>query len=188
MGLFNLFKNKKDSIKVDLDAIIKKQLEREASFLQMSAAELSELDDCELSNAVQVRTESMVFSKSDMAEGFCALNEEQRIFYAINCLEMEVYNGGLCQFFVNSSGMFAPLVSEYMEIIGATEHKKLYDTFLEKHHIDVSDLSSFDCESVDLFQSQYERYPFDEYDSAFCDLEPLQNFLTAFIKEHIDSF
>lgn len=186
MGLFSLFK--KDSSKMDLEAIIKKQLERESAFLQMSTADLSKLDDYELSNAAQARAEAIVISKPDMAEGFCALNEEQRIFYAINCLEMEVYNGGLCQFFVNSSSMFAPIVSEYMDIIGASEHKKLYDTFLEKNHIDASDLSSFDCESVDLFQAQYERYPFDEYDNAFCDLEPLQKFLTVFIKEHIDRF
>ena len=154
----------------------------------MSAADISRLGDCELFDAVSARAESIVSSKADAVEGFLALNEEQRVFYAVNTLDMEVNNGGLCQFLVNSSRMFAPIVSECMEIIGAVEHQKLYDTFLEKHQIDVSDLSSFDCESVDAFQAQYERYPFDEYDDAFCELEPLQKHLTVFIKEHIDRF
>ena len=36
-------------------------------------------------------------------------------------LETEVNNGGLCQFFVNSSRIVAPFVSEYMAIVGAFE-------------------------------------------------------------------
>lgn len=101
---------------------------------------------------------------------------------------MEVNNGGLCQFFVNSSRMLAPLVSEYMGIIGATEHKALFDSFVEKYQIDLSDLSSFRCETVEAFQAQYKRYPFDEYDHVFYELEPLQTYLIAFVKEHIEKF
>ena len=156
--------------------------------LKLTTDELSRLSDDELFNAVWARTENTVLSKEDFWEGFNALNEEQRIFYAVNYLEMEVNNGGLCQFFVNSSRMVAPLVSEYMGIIGATEHKKLYDTFIQKYQINVCDLSSFDCETVEVFQAQYERYPFDEYDNAFYELEPLQNHLTSFVKKNIEKF
>ncbi len=159
-----------------------------AAYLKASTEELSQLSDDELICAVWARTENIVSSKEDLLEGFHSLNEKQRIFYAVNYLEMEVNNGGLCQFFVNSSRIVAPLVSEYMGIIGATEHKKLYDTFIEKHQINTQDLSSFDCETVEVFQSQYERYPFDEYDDAFYKLEPLQTYLTQFIKENIEVF
>ncbi len=37
---------------------------------------------------------------------------------------MEVNNGGLCQFFVNSSREFAPDLSAALDAIGALEHKK----------------------------------------------------------------
>lgn len=167
---------------------INKALLFDEKYIQMSVSELSKLSDDEIFNAVWTRTENIVSSKEDLLEGFNSLNEEQRIFYAVNYLEMEVNNGGLCQFFVNSSRMVAPIVSEYMGIIGAIEHKQLYDTFIEKHQINLYDLSSFDCETVEVFQSQYERFPFDEYDDAFYELEPLHNYLIPFLKKHIEKF
>ena len=167
---------------------INRALNPDAAYLNASTEQLSQLSDDELICAVWARAENIVLSKEDMSEGFLSLNEEQRIFYAVNYLEMEVNNGGLCQFFVNSSRMVAPIVSDYMGIIGATEHKKLYDSFIEKHQINTYDLSSFDCETVEVFQSQYDRYPFDEYDDAFYELDPLQNHLISFVKKHIDKF
>lgn len=183
MDLFNF-----DKQKFDFKKIFEEQAKREATYLKMSAEELLQLSDDELFDAVWARTEKAVSTKDDLLEGFNFLNEEQRIFYAVFLLEFEVNNGGLCQFFVNPSRIVAPFVSEYMEIIGAKEHKELYDTFIEKHQIDISDLSSFDTETIDEFQNQYERYPFDEYDDAFYELEPLQNHLTEFIKGHIEKF
>lgn len=167
---------------------IKNQQEKEAAYLQMSAEELSKLSDGELFLAVLTRAEAIVSSQEDISDGFHSLNEKQRIFYAVSYLEAEVNNGGICQFFANSSRIVAPLVSEYMGIIGATEHKKLYDTFIAKHQINTEDLSSFDSETVDEFQSQYERYPFEEYDDAFYELESLQKCLIPFIREYIDEF
>jgi len=101
---------------------------------------------------------------------------------------MEVNNGGLCQFFVNSSRMVAPLVSEYMGIIGAADHKKLYDDFTSKYGIDLNDLSSFDIEEAAEFEEQNQRYPFDEYDDAFYDMEPLETYLKKFIRENVKDF
>jgi len=99
-----------------------------------------------------------------------------------------VNNGGLCQFFVNSSRIVAPVVGKYMGMIGAMEHQKLYEEFIQTHQIDTNDLSSFDCETVDNFQSQYGRYPFDEYDGKFYKLEPLQTNLVPYVKKHIEKF
>ena len=65
-------------------------------------------------------------------ESFADLPGPVQQMYVAAILDMEIQNGGLCQFFVNSSRMVAPIVSEYMSIIGATEHKNLYDTFIEK--------------------------------------------------------
>ena len=47
------------------------------------------------------------------------LNEEQRVFYVTQALEMEVNNGGFSQFFFNSSGMFANELIASFEKIGA---------------------------------------------------------------------
>ncbi len=183
MGLFSFVKQA-----IALRKAFKEQAQRDATYIQIPAENLLKLSDDALLNAVWVRTENVVSSKEDFMEGFHSLNDEQRIFYAVNYFEMEVNNGGLCQFFVNSSRMVAPVVSSYMGMIGAIEHKNLYDSFVEKNQINTSDLSSFDCETVEDFQSQYERYPFYEYDDAFYRLEPLQKHLIAFVKNHIENF
>ena len=167
---------------------INKAMYLNGKYLKMTAAELSQLSDEELFGAVWTRAESIVSSKDDIAEGFELLGEEQRIFYAVNYLEMEVNNGGICQYFVNSSRVTAPFVSEYMEKIGAFEHKELYDDFVHKYMIDTSDLSSFNCENEVDFQKQYERYPFDEYDDAFYKARPLSDYLMKFVKENIEKF
>ena len=84
--------------------------------------------------------------------------------------------------------MVAPFVSEYMGIIGAVEHKKLFDEFISKSSIDLNGLSSFDCDEADEFEEQYQRYPFDEYDDKFYDMEPLEAYLKKFIRENLADF
>lgn len=159
-----------------------------AKFIKSTTEELSQLSDEELFSAVWVRAENKMIHKKNMQEGFRSLNEEQRIFYAVNYLEVEVNNGGLCQFFVNSSRMVAPLVGEYMGIIGAVEHQKLYEDFIRENRINTRDLSSFDSETLEVFQSQYSRYPFNKYDDAFYKMKPLQNYLIPYVRNHLEKF
>ena len=154
----------------------------------MSSGDLPGLSDTDLYYAVTVRTESKVTACNDLQKGIAALNDKERIFYAVNYLEVEVNNGGLCQFFVNESRAVAPLVSEYLGMIGAFAQQKLYDDFIGKYHIDVTDLSSFDIESFEDFTAQYERYPFDEFDDAFYKMKPLQDYLTKFVRDNIEDF
>lgn len=75
-----------------------------------------------------------------------------------------------------------------MGTIGAMEHQKLYEDFIKTHDIDTSDLSSFDCETVEFFKSQYERYPFEKYDDTFYGLAPLQDYLVNYVRKYIDKF
>lgn len=161
---------------------------KDAHYLKLSLEELNALSDEQFFYAVLVRTERKVDGFADWGEGVNSLNPHQKIFYCVNWLETEVNNGGLCQFFVNYSRMAAPLVSDYMAIIGAQEHKKLYDDFLLENGIDPKNLSSFDIEELEEFEGQYERYPFDEYDDAFDELEPLESYLTKYAREHLESF
>jgi hypothetical protein len=84
--------------------------------------------------------------------------------------------------------MVAPYVSEYMGIIGANEHKNLFDKFVNENNIDLTDRSSFDVEEADEFEEQTERYPFDDYDDAFYDMESLETYLKKFAREHLQDF
>ena len=161
---------------------------KDAVYLQMSVDELRALSDEELFYAIMVRTERKVDGFEDWEEGVNSLNFQQKVFYSVNWLEIEVNNGGLCQFFVNSSRMVAPLVSEYMAVIGADEHKRLYDDFVQQNGIDLCELSSFDVDDLEEFAEQYDRYPFDDYDDAFYEAEPLETYLTKYARENLNDF
>lgn len=187
MGLLSFIKEAiafRKALKADIQA----QIQQEEAYLNMTAEELEQLSDDELFSAVLARTEHIVDSTEEPQDGFALLNEHQQLFYAVSWLEAEVNNGGLCQFFVNSSRLAAPLVSEYMAQLGATEHKELYDSFITKHGINTAELSSFDSDTIEDFQDQYDRYPFDDYDDAFYELAPLQDHLVPFVREHIEAF
>ena len=187
MGLFSAIKNM-IKFRKELKKSIEEAKENEKHYLEMTVEELFALSDDELFEAVTVRTENKVDSFDEWEDGVNSLNPSQKIFYSVNWLEIEVNNGGLCQFFINSSRMVAPLVSEYMGIIGAVDHKKLYDNFTSKYGIDLNDLSSFDIEEAAEFEEQNQRYPFDEYDDVFYDMEPLETFLKKFIRENVKDF
>ena len=187
MGLFSSIKAILQ-FKKKLKRSIKETQENEKRYLTMTTDELSALSDDELFEAIVARTESKVDSFDEWEDGVNSLNPSQKIFYSVNWLEIEVNNGGLCQFFVNSSRMVAPFVSKYMAIIGAEDHQNLYDNFVKKNAIDLTDLSFFDVNEVEEFEEKVERYPFDEYDDAFYDMEPLETYLKKFGRAHLVDF
>ncbi len=129
-----------------------------------------------------------VFSESNADAGFASLTENQKVFFALNYLDMEIANGGLCQFFVNDGGMSAPYISGYLEVVGAEEHRALFDGFVAEHGIDVHDLSDFAFTSIENYVKQYQSYPFDEFDDAYYELKPLSGLLAEWIRSHPEDF
>ena len=186
MGLFGAIKTI-IKFRKELKKSIVEAKENEARYLAMSVEELSALSDDELFDAVDSRVENRIDGYKKLEEGFAALNEPQKIFCSLKWMQAEVDNGGLCQFFVNSSRLVAPLVSEYMGIVGANEHKGLYDAFVEKNGIDLSDFSFFDIVKIEEFEEKAQKYPFDEYDDAFYGMEPLENYLKKYIRDNLEN-
>ncbi|MGM9589708.1 MAG: DUF4375 domain-containing protein [Faecousia sp.] len=165
------------------------QIERQnETYRAMTAEQLAMLSDEELFTAAEFRINCKMNGFEDSQGGYDALSPQQKVFYAVNILEMEVNNGGLCQFFVNSSRAVAPYISDYLGIIGANGHKNLFDHFICKYKINLNDLSSFQIQRAKDFATQFERYPFDEYDNAFYQLDSLAVPLTAYIRTNIDAF
>ena len=188
MGLFSAIKAFFALRRINLEKQLEEIREREARYPVMTTDELAALDDEELFEAVNVRTENKVDSFEELTDGFNALNTSQKVFYALNWLEMEVNNGGLCQFFVNSSRVAAPFVSEYMGVVGADAHKKLFDDFVKKNNINLNELSFFDIEKIEEFEEKAESYPFDDYDEAYYEMEPLETYLKKYIRKHVADF
>lgn len=60
-----------------------------------------------------------------------SFSEPLRTYFICDTLYTEVYNGGLIQFFTNSSGIFTPYVSEALNTIGAIKTNEIFNEALE---------------------------------------------------------
>lgn len=157
---------------------------------KMSSEELLSLNDEELYNTVTIRLAyDTRWKKSDNYAEFH--DGAKRVFYVISQYDEEVNNGGLCQYFVNSSRLAAPYLLKSLNELGVSEHAKLLSDFLTTNNIDVNDLSSFIIKDLSEFQEQNKKYPFDNFDETFYELykkEPLYNCLIAYVRQHIEQF
>ena len=114
------------------------------------------------------------------------LTKEQILAYSLYMFEMEVTNGGLCQFFVNSSSDCAPFISEALEAIGATELRNLFEQFVNDNDIDVADLSSFKISDVKEYEAQTKRFDFDSFDERFYDDENFHRQVIDYFRRNIE--
>ncbi|OHE40377.1 MAG: hypothetical protein A2Y16_04440 [Tenericutes bacterium GWF2_57_13] len=167
--------------------IVKDHNHQSNDYLRVTREALLHLPESELYAAASAITEDIINKHEEIIDGVNEMNDAQKAFYVTSYYEMEVNNGGLCQFFVNSSRAVAPLLSHYLEAIGAIEHKRLFDTFLKNNQIDVNDLSSFIVDDVAEFQQQTKRYPFDEYDDNFYQLKSIESFLIDYLKRNLNN-
>ena len=58
-------------------------------------------------------------SKSEL--GFGGLTKDERLYFAVSCLNGEIYNGGFHQFFTSNAGEFYALVVDGLIELGATQ-------------------------------------------------------------------
>ncbi|MBP3291630.1 MAG: DUF4375 domain-containing protein, partial [Clostridia bacterium] len=113
------------------------------------------------------------------------LTDDEKVFFVLYLFNMEVQNGGLCQFFVNSTSVYAPLISDYLDKVGARDHKLLFDDFVKNNKIDLNDLSFFDFEDLSEYETKANAYPFDDFDDALYDLIDLEEFLQTFAETNL---
>jgi len=169
---------------------MKKEREEKINYyINSTTEELLKLSDNEFYIAIITRLQYKVrTNNSDINP----LNEEEKIVFETDIYDSEINNGGLCQFFTNSSSLVAPYISNNLKILKAKEHKKLFDNFIKENKIEVNDLSSFEITMIDNIQKQYQnnldKYPFDEFDTKYFKLPPLQTTLTEYIKNNISKF
>lgn len=158
-----------------------KNMKKAKKFRTMSKEEFLALSDEEFFEAIACLCEDAVYDikSSDIPQ-------EQKLVYSLNRFEAEVNNGGLCQFFVNSSRACAPYISNALEAIGADDIKALYDSFITDNKIDVNDLSSFIITSIDEFEAQTKRYDFDSFDDEFYKNEQFHHRVIEYSRKYID--
>ena len=158
-----------------------RNMRRAKKLRAMPRAELLAMDDEAFYDAMECITEDAVYEISDPA-----LNREQILAYTLIKLETEVNNGGLCQFFVNSSRQCVPYVSEALEAVGALGIRELFDSFVRGNGIDVQDLSSFQISRVEEFEEQTKRFDFDVFDDRFYEDSALHQQIIDFLRKHAE--
>lgn len=151
-------------------------------------ATFPDIPDDQLYEKVYLETLDLVFSYPNERTALNQISAEQRVFYIVSIYDMEVLNGGLCQFFSNSSQTLAPELEECLEIVGAADHKALFADFVQKNQIDLEDLSSFRAYSVNEFIQQTQRFDYDSFDADFVELPPLWEYLLTYVRAHPEVF
>lgn len=139
-----------------------KNMKKAKNIRNMNTDDLLALDDDNFFDAIECVCEDAVYDINAPE-----LTEVQIFVYSLNRFEAEVNNGGLCQFFVNSSSECAPYISRAMNAIGATELKNHFDNFITENNINVNDLSSFKIDSLEQYEEQTKRFDFDSFDDKF---------------------
>lgn len=156
--------------------------------LAMDGSALWQLSNDELMNALLARMQARTADLSE-EEALEVLNEPQRNLYVLKVFDEEVQTGGLLQFFVNDSRNLAPYVSDALKAVKAVPFTDFFDDFIQRHHIDLSDLTSFQIDDISEYELNIGRYPFDDFDGAFYyeNLKnPLERILTVYAREHLD--
>lgn len=157
-----------------------KNIKRANKLRSMSESEWINLDDESFYDSISCVCYNAVYDINDKE-----VNNIQKTVYSLIQFETEVNNGGLCQFFVNSSRECAPYISESLTLIGAEKIKNLFDDFIYKNNIDVTDLTSFILKDIDAYKAQTERFDFDSFDDKFYEEENLHAQIIAYARKNL---
>lgn len=147
--------------------------------------DLLKLSDDKLFETVYLQTLDLVESFPDEESALAQISPVQRTVYILSIYDMEIQNGGLCQFFVNSSRSLAPYVEQCLKTVGAEAHSQLLAEFIANNHLDLYNLDSFEISGIEEYAAQVERYDFDTFNDAYCELIPLQDYIITYIKANI---
>ncbi len=180
-GFFGLGKKKK---KLTRDQLVITD-RSEKLYVGMSSEELLELYNNERVFAVIMRIENIIDKCGDMNEALEQLNDTQRTVYAVYSYEAEVTNGGIMQFFTNSSRAVIPYVSKGLQEIGAAEHKKIFDILISRYEIDTEALATAEGDELDELLEEYGRYPLENFDASYLTIEPMQENIEEYVKANI---
>lgn len=150
--------------------------------------EIAQMDGANLVQAVGAILEKQFEDENE-------LTGPQIVAYTLWLLDMEVQNGGLCQFLVNPSREVAPFVPSALMSVDAPEYEALLAHFLEATGIDLENLKDedFDAQSYAEYISRLEAHQeaYEEFDNAYYALyeeQPLDELVAKYIRAHAQAF
>ena len=182
------FQKMMDKLTDDPNSFISEAMGNYDEMKQLHGKELLALSDEDLFEAVYFQNLDIAEEAEDEDKELERFAGVRRTVYILSTFDAEIQNGGLCQFFVNSSRIVAPYVIESLRCVGADEHLNLFEEFITTNNIDVSDLESFKVFSKRGYIRQTKRFDFDSFDDQYYELTPLQDYIVAYIKANISEF
>lgn len=161
----SIFANPNKNKKLDSDSVMK-------------------LSNDDLYEAVYFKLLDFVESYENEESALAVMNENQKVFYVLSLYDSEVQNGGLAQFFANSTSFLAPYISEALDKINAKEHKILFDNFLRDNNVTLTqeNLEDFFANN-DIPDQSWENF-----DETYYNLPDIQSSLTTLIRKNINDF
>lgn len=159
-----------------------KNMKRAKAIRRMPRAELMAMDDSDFFEAMEIVCEDAVYDLKEQRD----LPEALIFAYTLIKLEVEVNNGGLCQFFVNSSRDCAPFVSDALAAVGALETRSHFERFVAENGIDVRELSSFRISRLEEFEARTKRFDFDAFDDRFYEDNTLHQRIVDYLRSNVE--
>ncbi len=182
------FNEMMDRLSADPRAFLSEIIGTREENKQLHGEELLLLSDEDLFETVYAQNLDIAEGVENEAQELEALGGARKTVYILSLFDAEIQNGGLCQFFVNSSREVAPFVSECLKLVDADEHRRLFDDFVAANDIDVSNLESFKVFSKRGYIKQTKRFDFDSFDNSYYELSALQEKIVHYIRSHINEF
>lgn len=182
------FNEMMERLSADPKSFLSEVIENQEKNKLLHGEELLTLSDDDLFETVYFQNLDIAANGEDEDKELEQFTGARRTVYILGLYDEEIQNGGLCQFFVNSSRTVAPYVSDSLSLVSATEHRDLFEDFITTNSIDVSNLESFKVFSKRGYIKQTKRFDFDAFDDKYYELPPLEEKVIAYIKNHINEF
>jgi len=163
-----------------------KEFERYA--LSITHEEMASLDDDTLTDALRIRVFQRVGKEYDFdfTKAASEISVPLRTAFVLFSFDAEIQNGGLDQFFFNSTSELAPYVADSLMLVGAREYADLFIRSCKENGIDPSDPYTFeendDTEDEDLFDEFNDDY------YALYEEKPLEPYITRYARTHLEDF
>ena len=171
---------------------MEKLQEFERYAISLSSDALAQLDDDTLTDVLRSR----VFHHAEHQYGFdfTKAAEEMsvplRTAFVLFSFDAEIQNGGLDQFFFNSTSELAPYVQEALTAVSAHPYAELFAGACAERGINPSDPSTYDAEDSDE-DEENNACSFEEFDDAYYalyEVQPLEPMITQYARAHLNEF
>ena len=111
--------------------------------------------------------------------------------------DLEMQNGGLCQFLTNQGYYHGPDLINALDAFGAVDHRDLIADFFEKCSMDTDFFDELPHKERDpyvimeFYSDLSQRYPFREFENAYFELDrnsPLETILGTYLRNNLSVF